>query len=165
MIWNSHKALSDASDEVGTPFADGGKMEKNYLDEVCRENQDVNPLFAFLDARMEIPARGEARFTLPVSRGLIQGGGVVAGGILATMADEAMAHAVMSLLDKGQSTVTVEMNIRYMRSAGPERRGTLSSVARVIRSGATLCVAEADVLNEENRLLARAGATFYIIDG
>jgi uncharacterized protein (TIGR00369 family) len=140
-------------------------MKKNYLNEVCKENQDVNPLFTFLDARMEIPSRGEARMTLPVSRGLIQGGGAVAGGILATMADEAMAHAVMSLLDEGRSTVTVEMNIRYLRSAGPERKGMLSSVARVVRSGATLCAAEADVLDEENRLLAKAGATFYIIGG
>ncbi|MDR3176476.1 MAG: PaaI family thioesterase, partial [Desulfovibrio sp.] len=134
-------------------------MEKSYLDEVCGENQEVNPLFTFLDARMEIPAKGEARLTLPVRRGLIQGGGVVAGGILAPMADEAMAHAVMTLLGEGRSTVTVEMNIRYLRPAGPERKAMLSSVARVVRSGARLCMAEADVLDEENRLLAKAGAT------
>jgi acyl-coenzyme A thioesterase PaaI-like protein len=41
----------------------------------------------------------------------------------------------------------------------------LSSVARVVRSGARLCMAEADVLDEENRLLAKAGATFYITGG
>ncbi|MDR0828369.1 MAG: PaaI family thioesterase [Desulfovibrio sp.] len=138
-------------------------MDSTYLTEACKEDQKVNALFTFLNARLSIPAPGQACITLPVSPGLIQGGGVVAGGILATLADEAMAHAVMSMPDNEHPTVTAEMNIRYLRSGGPERDGLLTAVGRVIKSGSALCTAEADVLDEHSRLLARAGATFYIV--
>jgi uncharacterized protein (TIGR00369 family) len=138
-------------------------MNQAYLDEVCRERQSVNPLFNFLNARLLIEADGTARLTLPVGPGLIQGGGVVAGGILSTMADEAMAHAVMAAVGADQAMVTVEMNMRYLRSAGPCREADLYAVGRLLKPGRTLCTAESEVYDEKDRLLASAGATFYLV--
>lgn len=138
-------------------------MPHNYLAAVCREGQGVNPLFAFLKARITRVENGEAEIVMPVGMYLCQGGGVVAGGILATLADEAMAHAVMSRLEEGQATVTAEMNIRYLRAADPAEGGLLRARATVVKSGHSLCVAEAQVLDGDGRLLATAGATFYVL--
>jgi uncharacterized protein (TIGR00369 family) len=138
-------------------------MTKQYLDEVCRERQNVNPLFNFLRARIRIESEGAARLTLPVGPGLIQGGGAVAGGILAVMADEVMAHAVMSAVGADRTTVTVEMNIRYLRGAGPCREAELYAEGRLLRRGKTLCAAVSEVFDEKDRLLASAGATFYLL--
>ncbi|MDR1946944.1 MAG: PaaI family thioesterase [Desulfovibrio sp.] len=139
-------------------------MTEKYLDAVCRERQSVNPLFNFLRVRIGIESEGRARLTLPVGPGLIQGGGAVAGGILATMADEVMAHAVMSAIDARQSIVTVEMNMRYLRSAGPCREADLYAVGRLLKRGKNLCTAESEVFDEKDRLLAAAGATFYVLN-
>lgn len=137
-------------------------MPHKYLEAVCTEGQGVNPLFAFLQARITRAENGEAEITMPAGKQLCQGGGVVAGGILATLADEAMAHAVLSVLQRGQSTVTAEMNVRYLRSADPARIGTLRAAASIVKGGGTLAFAEARVYDDAERLLATAGATFFI---
>ena len=138
-------------------------MPKAYLDAVQAEDQRVNALFTFLGARLEAAGEGEAVITMPVTRKVAQGGGMVAGGILATLADEAMAHAVLSALPDKQFAVTAEMNIRYLRGADPEKGGTLRVTASVVRKGSHLCVTEAKVFDGKGTLLATAGATFSVL--
>ena len=138
-------------------------MSCTYLEAVRRKNQTVNPLFAFLEARLTKAQEGKAVIVLPVSDKLRQGGGMVAGGILATISDEAMAHAVLSQLAPGLATVTAEMNIRYLRGVDPRQGGSLTAKAKVVKSGQHLCFASAKVFDEDKRLLATAGATFYVL--
>ena len=137
-------------------------MTQSYLDAVRQSNQTVNPLLAFLQARLTIAEQGRACIVMPVGRHLGQGGGNVAGGILATIADECMAHAVLSLFEPGQAIVTAEMNIRYLRSTHPDQGGELTARAHVAHSGRRLAVTEASVHDSADRLLAMAGATFYV---
>ncbi len=137
-------------------------MPQEYLRAVMERDQRVNLLFRHLDARVESAGEGRARVCLPVSERLSQGGGMVAGGILATMADEAMAHAVLSLLHRGQHTATAEMNIRFLRASDPKRGGEITAEARVVKAGRSLIFAEAQVGNGEGKLLATAGGTFWV---
>ncbi len=137
-------------------------MPKAYLEAVARADQRVNPLFRFLGARLERAEAGEAAISLPVTPDLAQGGGLVAGGILATLADEAMAHAVLSNLAHGQGAVTAEMNTRFLRPADPAGGGTLTATAKIVKMGRSTIVAEAAVRDEKKRLLVTAGATFAV---
>lgn len=140
-------------------------MAKNsYLAALCCADQTVNPLFNFLGARLVKAEDGEAMLELPVSERLVQGAGIVAGGILATMADEAMAHAVMSMLDEGQHTVTTEMNIRYLRATDPKKKGLLTSTGRVVKRGRTIVTTEAVIHDADGRLLATSGGSFFVIE-
>ena len=135
-----------------------------YLAAVCCDCQDVNPLFNLLGARLVKAENGEAAIEMPLSHCLTQGGGVVAGGVLATLADEAMAHAVISLIDHDRKTVTTEMNIRYLRATDPDREGTLTGTATVIKAGRSVMTAEARVHDDTGRLLATAGGSFFVLD-
>lgn len=137
-------------------------MPQEYLRAVLQEDQKVNQLFTFLGARVASVENGTARVLLPVSSKLAQGGGMVAGGILATMADEAMAHAVLSLLHKGQHTATAEMNIRFLRASDPKANGEIRAEGRVVKPGRSLMFAEAEITDQTGRLLATAGATFWV---
>ena len=137
-------------------------MPQEYLRAVLQEDQKVNQLFTFLGARVAAAEDGAACVLLPVSSKLAQGGGMVAGGILATLADEAMAHAVLSLLPKGQHTATAEMNVRFLRAADPKADGYIEAVGRVIKPGRSLMFAEAEVTDNTGRLLAKAGGTFWV---
>ncbi len=130
---------------------------------MCCEYQDVNPLFNHLGARLTSAENGRAVIEMPISPCFTQGGGVIAGGILATLADEGMAHAVISLLDHDRSTVTTEMNIRYLRAADPNKEGILISTATVIKPGRQIMTAEAEVRDGEGRLLATAGGSFFVV--
>lgn len=138
-------------------------MPRTYLEAVQQKDQRVNSLFTLLGARLDRAKDGEAVIRMPITDKVAQGGGMVAGGIMATLADEAMAHAVLSALPDGHAAVTAEMNIRYLRGADPKKGGELAAEARVLRQGHSLCVAEAVVRDADERLLATAGATFSVL--
>ena len=139
-------------------------MKNAYLMALCRDGQNVNPLFNLLGAKLVEAEDGRARIDLPLSPCLAQGMGVVAGGILATLADEAMAHAVISLLDEDRFMVTTEMNIRYLRASDPQRDGILSAAAVVVKPGRSIITTSAEIVDETGRLLATAGGSFFVSD-
>lgn len=136
-------------------------MSRSYLEEVTREGQTVNPLFAFLGVCVGEIGQGRAVLTLVVRESFIQGAGVAAGGILATLLDEAMAHAVLSALPPGRRCATVELSTRYLR---PVRAGdALAAEARVVKNGRTIVFVEAEIRNQDGQPVARADATFAAV--
>ena len=140
-------------------------MARNpYFEAISCADQNVNPLFNFLGARFIEAEDGQAKIELPVSGRLAQGAGVVAGGILATLADEAMAHAVLTILREGQNSVTTEMNIRYLRATDPYVKATLIGTGRVVKPGRSIITTEAEIHDDSGRLLATAGGSFFVID-
>src|SRR5260370_25808673 len=56
------------------------------------------------------------RHSFPTSRGPI-----VHGGAIATLADEALATLAFTLADEGQSTVTADLKVDFLRPAQPGR--------------------------------------------
>ena len=64
---------------------------KNYLSKVRGVDQTVNPLFQFLGVIVEEISPAKSVLRLPLKYHFRQGAGITAGGILATLADEAMA--------------------------------------------------------------------------
>ncbi|WP_035250896.1 PaaI family thioesterase [Desulfocurvus vexinensis] len=134
---------------------------RSYLDALQQPGQTVNPLFATLGVEVEHVTDGEATLRLPPNAGLVQGGGVVAGGVLATLADEAMAHAVIGGLAEGLITATVECSVRFLSPARPG--AALRARAVVVRRGRTIVFAEASVTDSDGRLLARASGSFLVM--
>jgi uncharacterized protein (TIGR00369 family) len=144
------------------PHMQGVSVSQEYFEAVKQREQTVNPLFALLRARLVFAEGGEASVVMPSGRHLCQGGGQVAGGILATLADECMAHAVLSLFTDKQAIATVEMNIRYLRAAAPKEGGELVASANIVKKGRRLIATSATVSDSDGRLLATAGGTFYL---
>jgi uncharacterized protein (TIGR00369 family) len=85
--------------------------------------------------------------------------GLVHGGILATLADTAMGLAVRTVLEPGRRHVTVQLGIEFL---SPGRPGRITARGRSVRIGTQLGFAEADVLNADGRLLARAHSTLSV---
>ena len=132
---------------------------QNYLDEIVKPQQKVNNLFNTLGVLVEKVAKDEAVLRLPLGPQFLQGGKSTGGGIIATMADECMAHVVLPNLEAGQRTVTIEMNIRYLRGIA---EGELVARAKIVRRVRTVITAEAEVCSGEGVLLATAGASFWV---
>lgn len=132
---------------------------REYLEKVCLPNQNVNKIFQHLGVAVKEMHDGKAVLIMPITPCLGQGVGVVAGGILATLADEAMAHAVMSR--SLRASVTVEMNIRYLKGTPAYDTGFLLAEAAILKMGRSIVVTEARIKNDKGDLLATAGASFY----
>jgi len=84
------------------------------------------------------------------------GGGVVQGGVIAQIADAAMGMSLATLQEDGTWNTTIELKINFIR---PAIEGSLRAVGRVIEMRQTLLFSEADVFDEQDRLVARASST------
>jgi uncharacterized protein (TIGR00369 family) len=135
---------------------------ESYFAAVRRPDQEVNQLFKLFGARLGQAQDGTAEIALPISARLTPGAGRIAGGVLAALADEAMAHAVMSMVEENERLVTVEMNIRYLRAADPGAAGDITAQGAVIKRGRAVVFAEARISGPDGKLLAVAGGSFTV---
>src|SRR5437879_6568798 len=89
------------------------------------------------------------------------GGGVVQGGVITQIADAAMGMSLMTEQEDGLANTTIELKINFLR---PVVEGRLRAVGRVVEMRNTLLFSEADVLDAEGRLVARASSTCLAIE-
>ena len=88
--------------------------------------------------------------------------GTVHGGILCDIADAAMGMAYAAGLDEGETFTTLELKINFLK---PVWTGTLTAVGRVVKAGRTVGLVECDVLDDKERLVARASSTCMTLRG
>jgi uncharacterized protein (TIGR00369 family) len=115
---------------------------------------------AWLGLTLEHVAAGEATVSLavePKHRNLM---GTLHGGMIATLADTATGVAMGASLEDGETWTTTALNLTFL---APGRSGRVTARGRVVKRGRTFGYAEADVVDDDDRLLARATATFAIM--
>lgn len=101
--------------------------------------------------------RGAATLYLEVRDELRQNNGVVHGGVIASLVDTAAAFAILTSLEKGQTTTTVDLTIHYLR---PLLEGRVTAEARLLRAGRRIIAIRVDVLDETQALAATALTSF-----
>ena len=100
---------------------------------------------------------GKAVFKLPMREKLRQPYGLLHGGATASLIDTAMAFAVVSVLLEDEKATTVDLTVQYLR---PHTDGAVVCTATVTRAGKRLLFLSAEVVNEENKLVATALSTY-----
>ncbi len=88
--------------------------------------------------------------------------GTLHGGVLCDLADAAMGVAYRSTLAEGETFTTIELKINFLR---PVRKAKLRAEARRVRAGKVVGLIECDILDERQRLVARASSTCAILRG
>ncbi|WP_052888267.1 PaaI family thioesterase [Thermogemmatispora carboxidivorans] len=117
-----------------------------------------------LGMRVEAAEPGRGRVRLTVDARLMHPQGLVHGGVIFSLADTAMAMALLASYPPGTRTGTIEAKINYLRAV---RDGQLLAEAAIIHQGRTTAVLEATVYHlsqerQEPRAVARVLSTFYI---
>jgi uncharacterized protein (TIGR00369 family) len=87
-------------------------------------------------------------------------GGVLHGGVAATMADAAVGIALSRHFSGLRQATTVELKINYLR---PIVDGKAVARARLLRIGAHLCVGRVDVFDATRKLAATALVTYMLL--
>ena len=118
------------------------------------------PLSTFLGLRREVPEPGRALAELDLGPELHNPNGVVHGGVLFTMVDTSMGAATMSVLDDDQICASIEVHLRFLRSAST---GTLGAEAEVIRRGGRIVHLRSDVRDGDDELLAVGTGSFAVL--
>ncbi len=93
--------------------------------------------------------------SFPTSRGPI-----VHGGAIATLADEALASVAFTLADEGETTVTADLKVDFLRPAKP---GRLVATGTVRHRTRRLAFCEARVEQEGGELVAEARAVIAFV--
>jgi uncharacterized protein (TIGR00369 family) len=95
---------------------------------------------ALLGAQLDAFEPGHAQLSLPVTPQLLQQDGLVHGGVLAYLADNALTYAGGSVLGR---VLTAEFKINYLRPAqGADR---LVAIATVVGNGKRQAVCRCDI--------------------
>jgi uncharacterized protein (TIGR00369 family) len=95
---------------------------------------------------------GRPEFTNPL--------GDIQGGLLAAMLDDTMGPALVATLPPGQFAATLEMKVSYL---APAQVGPLWGHGRVVKRGGTISFVEADLVDGDGVIVARATATVRVI--
>jgi uncharacterized protein (TIGR00369 family) len=107
-------------------------------------------------------ADGRATVTLAAGPQHANPMGTLHGGILCDIADAAMGMAFASTLAPQESFTTVELKINFFR---PVWEARLRAEATVVQRGGTIGYMECNVIDETNRLIAKAASTCLVLRG
>lgn len=100
---------------------------------------------------IEVAYRADERFLNPV--------GVIQGGFLTAMLDEAMGPALVASLDPGLFSLTTDLHVQFLR---PARPGRLTGRGRVTSRSRSVGFLAGELLNESGQVVAAATATVQI---
>jgi uncharacterized protein (TIGR00369 family) len=95
---------------------------------------------------------------LPYRVDLTNGSGTLHGGVLATLADTAVAFALSTNFDGKMGFATADLTIHFFRRA----RGDVWARARIAKKGKRINVGDVEIVDAQGRALARALTTFLL---
>ncbi len=103
---------------------------------------------------------GHAQLAFEIQPHHTQHLGVVHGGAIATLADHCGWYAVISELERGFTSVTIELKINYLK---PAKGNHLVAEARVVNRTRRTAFATIEIFAKDT-LVAFATATYSIVD-
>ena len=125
-----------------------------------RERVESSAFHRSFGMTLEHVAEGEVDVALEAGHDHLNLMGRVHGGVLATLADTATGLAYRTVLEPGTTFTTIQLSVTYL-SAG--RAGRIEARGRVVKRSRRTGYAEADVVDVEGRLLARATALLAVM--
>jgi len=131
------------------------------LETAIRKRLASNPFIQFVGIQAPQLGRGYARFLLPFKPELANTIGLLQGGVIAALADEAVAFALYSLVPDGETFNTVEMKINFL---GAVKDGEVTAEAQIAKRGRTISLGEFEV-RQADRLVAKGLCTYIHLAG
>ena len=149
------------TDPAATFAALAGRSGLDLLAAIGRGELPPPPVMATLGIEAVDVSEGHASFALDPRELHYNPLGTVHGGVLATLLDSATGCAVHSVLPAGTGYTTLDLNARYLRpvTAGT---GRLLATGSVLSRGSRTALAEAQVTDSRDRLIAHATSTCLI---
>lgn len=103
---------------------------------------------------------GYAQFRMSVRPEYLQGAGKMQGGLIVALADEAIAHAMVTTLTPHEGLTTIELKSNFLASVSS---GELIATASVFKKGSSLVIGDCLVTDDKGRNICRVSATFLLL--
>jgi acyl-CoA thioesterase len=133
--------------------------EKEPIDNIAelRAKEVGEPIASFLKMRLVELAPGYAKVTMKLTPDHTNFNGMVFGGIVMALTDQAFAYATNSLVSP---SIATQFNIHLI--AGASVGDELTAECRVVKSGRRIGVSEMTVTNQDGKLIAKATGTTVV---
>jgi acyl-CoA thioesterase len=125
----------------------------DYVAEL-RAKEVTEPIGKFLKMRLVELSPGYAKVAMKVRPEYLNFNGLIFGGIIVAVADQAFAYGSNSL---SLPSYASQFNIHFI--AGPSVNDELIAECRVVKSGRRVGTSEMTVTNQEGKLIAKATGT------
>lgn len=99
-----------------------------------------------------------AELSLEFTQDVDNGSGTIHGGIVAALADTAVACALSTNFEGKMGFATSNLNIHFLRRA----KSDVIAVARIVKKGATICVGTVEVFDDDKQLVATVTTDFVL---
>ncbi len=119
-----------------------------------RAGAEGEPVASFLKIKLLGLSQGYAKVAMKLRPEYRNFNGLVFGGIIMALADQAFAYASNSVVCPN---VASQFNIHFIAMAGVDDE--LTAECWVVRSGKRVCISEMMVANQEGKLIAKATGT------
>ena len=116
-----------------------------------------SPFMRFLGLEIITAEKGRIEIRLPFREEFIRvdGSDWLHGGVVSALADIAGDYAVIT--ETAPGVPTIDMRVDYLR---PARRGDLTALAKTVRVGRTVCVADVEIRDSAGTLVAVGRACY-----
>lgn len=129
---------------------------------IQKARHSLAPIAELIGFRVDEIAAGRAVASLRSGPQHANPMGTLHGGVLCDLADAAMGMAFVSTLASDESFTTMALSINFFR---PVWQTALRAEARVVNRGKNLGYIECDVLDQDDRLVAKAASTCFVLRG
>ena len=103
---------------------------------------------------------GYAQFRMSVRPEHLQAAGKMQGGLIVALADEAIAHAMVTQLTPDEAITTIELKSNFLAGV---TSGELIATATVFKKGGSLIIGDCLVTDAKGRNVCRVSATFLLL--
>ena len=121
---------------------------------------ESSPFESLLNIEIVEAQSGQALLKMPYTVKLSNGGGVMHGGAMTTLADTAVAMAIKSLLPGGTPFATTELKMEFI---APVLEGEVTAKAHVDELDKRNFHGECELSGEEGELFARMTSVFKLL--
>ena len=135
-------------------------MDQKDVNEAIIERANTCCFYEQLGITVDTMGEGKARLQMPFDQRLTQPQGLMHGGAIASLADSAVAIALLSLVGPNTGIATIEMKINYLT---PVTTGILYADAYIAWKGTRIVLGEVDVTNDKGDLVAKSIMTYMVM--
>ena len=137
-------------------------MKQLNPDHVAAVRAHINncPYFNLLSMKINALEMGRSFLEVEVQEKHLQPYGIVHGGVYASLIDAAAFWAAYSSIVASSGMTTVEMKLNYL---APAASGRFIAKGKNIKTGKTLCLSEATVFDDKEKMLAHGTVTLMIL--
>lgn len=131
-----------------------------YLENIKAGTKGLNPFLDYFNIVLTDLTDRRACFRMSVRPEYLQGAKTMQGGLIVALADEAIAHAMMTQLSPDEGLTTIELKSNFLSGVAD---GELIAEASVFKKGRNLMIGDCMVTDTNGKNICRVSATFMLL--